>query len=110
MRNLVSLVSTAGAFVLAATPLLAIGGVAHAQEAQAVRIQVADLDFSRPGATATFDRRVTSAADAFCRPAGPAELSRIAACERTVRDEAQVQLQRMRTDADRAPAWSVAAR
>ena len=53
MRNLVSLVSTAGAFLLAATPLLAIGGVAHAQEAQALRIQVADLDFSRPGATAT---------------------------------------------------------
>ena len=110
MRNLVSLVSTAGAFLLAATPLLAIGGVAHAQEAQALRIQVTDLDFSRPGATATFDRRVASAADAFCRPGGPAELSRIAACERTVRDEAQVQLQRMRTGADRAPAWSVAAR
>lgn len=110
MRNLVNLVSTAGALVLAATPLLAIGGVAHAQDAQAIRIQVSDLDFSRPEAAATFDRRVASAADTLCRTFGPTELARVAACERAVRDEAQGQLQRMRAGGERAPAWSVAAR
>ena len=110
MRNLVNLVSTAGALVLAATPLLAVGSVAHAQDAQAVRIQVSDLDFSRPQARVAFDRRVRFAADTLCRSSGPTELARVAACERAVRDEVQGQLQGVRIRGEGVAAWSVAAR
>lgn len=115
MRNLVNLASTVGVFVLAATPLLAVGGAAHAQEAdrdQTQRISVADLDLGRPADLAVFGRRVGVAADRMCQTFGPVELSRRATCERAVHDEAYAQVRVMRTAAVpvRASAWSVARR
>lgn len=108
MRNLLNLVSTVGTFAMAATPLLAVGGVARAQEAQSVSIQLADLDLARPADAATFSRRVTVAAADMCRTFGPVELSRRATCERAVREEAYAQVRLIRPAA--ASVWSVAAR
>ena len=110
MRNMIQAVSTLGLMTMAATPLAAVGGMAHAQERDAVSIRTSDLDLATPAAQAIFDRRVASAADAMCRPPGPAELARVAACERSFRDEARAQLQRLRTSDGRPPAWTVALR
>ena len=110
MRNLVNFVSTAGAFVMAATPLLAAGGVAHAQQAPVVRIRTADLDFTRSSAATAFDRRVDAAAGAVCRPAGVADLAGVAACKRAVSEQAHAQLRQQRRGGDPAPTWTVAGR
>lgn len=110
MGNLINLVSTVGAFALAATPLLAVGGAAHAQDAQPVRIKVADLDLARPADAAVFSRRVTVAAGSMCQTFGPVELSRRAGCERAVREEAYAQLRLLRPAGAPASAWTVAGR
>lgn len=110
MRNVMQVLSTAGLLTMAATPLVAIGGVAHAQELQSVRIQTSDLDLADAAAQVTFDRRTAAAATAMCRPTGPFELARVTACERAFGGEARAQLNRLRASDGRAPAWTVAAR
>ncbi len=50
MRNILNTLSTIGLLTMAATPLLAVGGMAHASEArvQPAHIQATGQDLSRP--------------------------------------------------------------
>ena len=68
MRNILNTLSTIGALVMAATPLLAVGSLAHAGEmtVRPAYIQVSGLDLSRASDAATFRSRVNAAATAIC--------------------------------------------
>ncbi len=116
MRNILNTLSTIGALAMAATPLLAVGSLAHAAEptVQPAHVQVSDLDFSRPADAATFRSRVDAAADAVCRQ--DAVHAPRSACVDAVRQEAVEKLgagQRhdLQTAQGRGSAsWAVAAR
>ena len=92
MIKLLDAVSTLGALVMAATPLLAIGGLAHAQEAThpAQTIQVADLDLSQPAGVARFNARVEQTAGRMCASYGGLQMN--TACRQAVREEAGARL------------------
>ena len=114
MTKVLNTISAIGALVMAATPLLAICGVARAQDVQAQRIQVADLDLSRPSDVARFDARVNVAAGRMC--ASQSDMESNAACRRSIREEAVDKLDAARAQAlrsvrsDDARALTVAAR
>jgi UrcA family protein len=74
---------------MAAVPLTAVSSVAHAAEAQVVR--VADLNLSNTADAARFKRRVDSAATQICGGAHSA-LQIQAACRTAVREEAMEKL------------------
>ncbi len=116
MRNILNTLSAIGALTLAATPLLAVGGLARAAEpaVQPAYVQVSDLDLSRASDAATFRSRVDAAADAVCSQ--EAVHAPRAACVDAVREEAVEKLgaaQRRDLQAAQArgsAAWAVAAR
>ncbi len=118
MSKVLNTLSAIGALVMAATPLMAIGSIAHAAETgpRPVHILVADLDLSRPDDAATFRTRVDAAAQGFCMHRGDVRLTAQGVCRQAVREEAVQQL----GDAQRAAlqtasigqpvTWRVAAR
>lgn len=113
MTKVLEAVSAIGALVMAATPLVAIGGVAHAQEVQPQVIRVADLDMSRPADVARFDARVGEAAQQMC--SGRGDMTINVSCRQAVREEALQKLNALRaqTTASITPAsgaWTVAGR
>jgi len=93
MIKILNITSAIGALVMAATPLLAIGGSARAAESSMlpVRILVGDLDLAQVQGAAAFDRRLDRAAMTFCLQNG-VEMGRINACRQAVRDEAVAKL------------------
>ena len=99
-------VSAIGALVMAATPLMAIGGLARAQDVAPQTIRVGDLDLGRANDRARFDARVDAAADRMC--AGGSRIIINAACRQAVRDEAAEKLQALRPDVAAAAAGTVA--
>lgn len=117
MSSFLNTLSAVGALVMAATPLMAVGSVAHAAETgvQPAHIRVADLDLSRAGDVKTFYRRVDVAAATFCaRDGGSADLSTQTACRDAIRQEAVEKLgdsqrQAMQTASAGSPTtWRVA--
>lgn len=94
MSKILSVASALGALVMAATPLLAIGGFAHAEEpgATPVRILVGDLHLAQARDATVFERRVDKAAQTFCAQNGKVSLADISACRRAVREEAVAKL------------------
>ncbi|MHB8284557.1 MAG: UrcA family protein [Caulobacteraceae bacterium] len=92
MSKLIVAASTIGAFVMAATPLLSIGGFARAAEpvAQPVRIELSDLNLASARDVAVFSRRLDEASYTFCirSGAGDGELSSLDVCRQAVRQEA----------------------
>ena len=113
MSKILETVSTIGALVLAATPLVAIGGVAHAQGAAAQRIDVAGLDFRSTSDVAVFRHRVGAAAQSLCGQGGVQPLNATLSCRQAVYDEAVSQLgaaQRQDLQASGRAGFTVAAR
>ena len=113
MIKVLEAVSTLGALVMAATPLLAVSSLAHAQEAtlQPQTIQVADLDLNRPADVARFNVRVDQAAARMC--ASRVEMGVNAACRQAVREEAGAKLDVLRArsaDAALGRTWTLAGR
>ena len=112
MSKILNTLSAVGALVLAATPLAAVAGFAHAADYQPVRIQVSDLDFNTASGAASFRHRVNVAADTMC--AAGADLGARAACRSAVQGEAVERLgpsqrQELRTaETARRSAWRVA--
>ncbi len=90
MSKILTVASTIGALVMAATPLLAIGSFAHAAEpnVRPIDISLSGLDLSQPKDAGVFNRRVDAAATAFCGRGAFDGLSRLSACRQAVRDEA----------------------
>lgn len=108
--KVLDILSTVGALVMATAPL-AVAGVARAEPAAPVAIQVGDLDFGARTDIARFDARVVKAADALC--GDTRELSRRSACISAVREEAVAKLgseqrSRMIASTRRTSAWNVA--
>ena len=89
MRSLLQLLSTLAIAVMAATPLVAI---AHAHEEEEIRSQTFNPSLSRPADSATFERRVTTAANAICRPVRRSELTDVASCQRALLTNSYSQL------------------
>jgi UrcA family protein len=89
--KVLDVLSTIGALVLAVTPL-AVVGVAHAEPATPVSIQVGDLDFGSRADVARFNTRVVKAADTLCSETDVRDMSQRAACVSAVRDEAVARL------------------
>ena len=117
MSKVLNTLSAIGALAMAATPLLAIGGMAHAAESGRVaHIQVADLDLGQPRDAATFRQRVDTAAGTFCAARGGTGLSAANTCRQAFREEAVERLgvqqrQDLRSAQASTPtAWTVAAR
>jgi UrcA family protein len=94
MMKVLDAVSTIGALVMAATPLLAISGVAHAQTLQPQVIQVADLNLNSPADMARFDARVDRAANRMCNDR--VDLMARNSCHQAIREEASERLQALR--------------
>ncbi len=116
MSKVIGILSTIGVLTMAATPLLAVGGFAHAEESQMrpVRIAVGDLNLAQPQDAATFTRRVDRAAETFCLQNGVA-FPRLGACRQAVHDEAVERLttsqqQDLRTAAKASTPTRLAAR
>jgi UrcA family protein len=86
--------------VAAGVSMAALTMAASAQAAEAVRIQVSDLNLNTPQGRAAFDARVTQAAHRIC--AGDRTLSGSMACERAVRQEAQDNLRDQQEQVARA--------
>ena len=117
MSKVLNTLSAIGALVMAATPLAAIGGMAHAAETGHVaRIMVDDLNLGQPGDAAIFRQRVDAAAGTFCTTRGEMGLSALDTCRQAVREEAVQRLgDQQRQDLRSAQAatptdWTVAAR
>ena len=113
MMKVLDAVSTVGALVMAATPLLAISSLAHAQEItpQAQTIQGADLDLNRAADVARFDARVDRAAGRMC--SGQSDMVVTAACRQAVREEAAAKLDALRArtaDVASGRTWTLAGR
>ncbi len=115
MSKVLSTLSAIGALVMVATPLVAVGGMAHAAETGVtpVHINVSDLDLSRPQDAATFRQRVDAAAHSFCTQGDDMHLSARNSCRASIRQEAvdklgSSQRQALRTAAI-PTAWRVAA-
>ena len=114
MSKILNTLSAIGALAMAATPLLAVGSIAHAETG--VHIRVADLDLSRQADAATFRHRVDTAARSFCAARGEGDMIATDGCRQAIREEAVSKLgdeQRaaLRTASVSAPtAWSVASR
>lgn len=115
MSKILNTLSAIGALVMAATPLVAVGGMAHAAEigATPVHINVSDLDLSRPADAATFRQRVDAAAESFCTQGDDMRLSQRDGCRNAIRQEATAKLgssQRQALAIAAVPtAWRVAA-
>ena len=94
MSKVLNTLSAIGALVMAATPLIAIGGVAHAAETgvRPAHILVADLDLSRASDATTFRQRVDATAASFCMHRGDVRLTAQSVCRQAVREEAVEQL------------------
>ncbi len=90
MRNILNTLSTIGALAMAATPLLAVGSLAHAAEptVRPAYIQVSDLDLSRASDAATFHNRVDVAGSAICGQDTGRTMNSQTACVDAVRQEA----------------------
>ena len=86
MTSFLNTLSAVGALAMAATPLVAIGGVARAQDVAPQHIRIADLDFSRPADRARFESRVDLAARRMC--ASDIDLTLNATCRQAVHEEA----------------------
>ncbi len=118
MSKVLNTLSAIGALVMAATPLVAVGGIAHAAETnmRPAHIQVADLDLGQPGDAATFRQRVDAAAETICTTRGETGLNAFDSCRQAVRQEAVERLgEQQRQDlraasTDGATAWTVALR
>lgn len=117
MSKVLNTLSAIGALVMAATPLVAIGGVAHAQtDGRPAHIRVGDLNLGQPGDAATFRRRVDAAAEPFCTSRVELSLSAFNSCREAFREEAVERLgdqQRQDLRATEAAShvnWAVAAR
>ena len=118
MTKVLNTLSAIGALVMAATPLVAIGGVAHAQDVGVTpaHIAVGDLDLRTPGAAAVFRQRVDAAAGVMCAQVGASSLGASADCRRAVYDEAvdklgSAQRSELKTSAaQRSTGWTLAAR
>jgi UrcA family protein len=118
MSKVLNTLSALGALVMAATPLIAVGGVAHAAEsgARPAHILVADLNLGQASDAATFRQRVDAAAETFCASRGERGLNAVDTCRRAVREEAVERLgdqqrQDLRSAQASGPtAWTVAAR
>ena len=117
MSKVLNPLSAIGALVMAATPLIAVGGVAHAAETgRPAHIMVSDLNLGQPGDAATFRQRVDAAAETFCTNRGELGLSAVNSCRQAFREEAVERLGgRQRQDLQAAQAasrttWAVAAR
>ncbi len=115
MSKFLEAVSTLGALVMAATPLVVLGSVAHAEPAAVspARIEVAGLDLRSPNDAATFRHRVSVAATSLCGQAGVQPLSMTLSCHQAVYDEAVSKLgstQQQDLQAARTVGFTVAAR
>ena len=89
MSKVLNTLSAIGALTMAATPLAALGGMAHAAEAgRPAHILVADLNLSQPGDAATFRQRVDAAAETFCADRGGLGLNAVNSCRQAIREEA----------------------
>ncbi len=115
MSKVLNTLSAIGALVMAATPLVAVGGIAHAEPARAVHVKVGDLNLARPGDAAIFRQRVDTAADTFCSTSD-FSLSAVNNCRHAVRQEAverlgdQQRQDRRAADAASRVTWAMAAR
>ncbi len=117
MTKVLNTLSAIGALVMAATPLVALGGVARAQglDVMPAHIAVGDLDLRTPGDAAVFRQRVDAAADSMCAQAGGSSLASSADCHKAVYDEAveklgSAQQRDLKTAAVRSSTWAQAAR
>ncbi len=118
MNKVLNTLSAIGAMVMAATPLIAVGGIAHAAETgpRPAHILVADLNLGQPADAATFRHRVDAAAGTFCTTRGQMGLNAVSVCRQAVREEAVEALgDQQRQDLRAASAagrttWAVAAR
>ena len=117
MSKIVNMLSAIGVVMMAATPLVAIGGsMAHAQDALTpAHVQVADLDFNRASDVATFRQRVDVAAHSLCADDnGPSRVTNTG-CSEAVYDEAvsklgSAQRQALASTTGAAMNWTVASR
>jgi UrcA family protein len=105
-------VSAIGALVMAATPFVALGGVAHAQTLSPQQIMIADLDLSRPADVQQYNVRVERAAQRMC--SDQVDLSTASACREAIREEAAQKLDAIRAagvqSASASASWTVAGR
>ena len=102
MTKVLSTISAIGALLMAATPLVAAAGFAHADELQPQHIQVADLNLDRPADMARFYARVDAAAERMCPTSGGMVIS--SGCRAAVREEAVQNLAALRQANARAVA------
>ena len=117
MSKVLNTLSAIGALVMAAIPLVAVGGMAHAAETGAsAHILVSDLDLGRASDAATFRQRVDAAAETVCTARGRMSLNAMDTCRHAVREEAVERLgEQQRQDLSTAQAtarisWAVAGR
>ena len=94
MTKVLSTISAIGAMLMAAIPLVAAAGFAHAEELQPQHIQVADLNLDRPADMARFYARVDDAAGRMCPTSGGMIIS--SGCRAAVREEATQNLATLR--------------
>ncbi|WP_174299838.1 UrcA family protein [Caulobacter sp. S45] len=89
MSKVLNTLSAIGALVMVATPLVAIGGLAHAETGvQPVHIMVGDLNLSQAAGAATFRQRVDIASEQFCTSRGEISLGGVNSCRQAFREEA----------------------
>ncbi len=118
MSKVLNTLSAIGALVMAATPLVAVGSMAHASETgvRPAHVMVADLNLGQPSDAATFRSRVDAAANTFCTTRGDVGLNAASTCRQAVREEAVARLgDQQRQDLRSAQTtgrttWAVAAR
>ena len=94
MTKVLSTISAIGALLMAATPLVAAAGFAHAEELAPQHIAIADLNLDRPADMARFYARVDAVADRMCPTSGGMIIS--AGCRNAVRQEATQNLAALR--------------
>ena len=89
MSKVLNILSAIGALTMAATPLVAVGGMAHAAEVGVpVHILVADLNLGQASGAAVFRHRVDAAAETFCADRGGLGLNAVNSCRQAIREEA----------------------
>ena len=88
MSKFISVLTSIATLSMAAIPLSAIGGMAHAAEA---RIHVGDLNLASPADAQRFARRVDAAAASVCNDLGVRSVS-LQSCRVAIREEATEKL------------------
>ncbi len=94
MRKNLDTLALIGALTMAATPLISIASLAHAEPSRPAqaRIFVGDLNFTRTADVAKFRQRVNAAAKSFCTQGDERLLSSQSTCRQAVWAEATEKL------------------